>query len=64
MEIKDIYNKHVSFVKVKGNGEVKYCPPKEIDATSLHPRVALRFLNDKAKCPYCSLEYRIETKSE
>ena len=60
MQIKDIYNKHTIFVKVKDDNAVKYCPPIEIEAKSLHPRVALKFNNAIAKCPYCSMEYRIK----
>lgn len=61
MQIKDIYNKHVKFIKVKDDGEVKYCPPKDLDASSLHPRVALKFNKNQATCPYCGLTYQMQT---
>ena len=60
MQIKDIYNKNVTFINLENDGIVKYCPPITIDAKALHPRVALKFNNNIAKCPYCSLEYRIK----
>jgi uncharacterized Zn-finger protein len=61
MQIQDIYNKHVSFIKVDNDEKVKYCPPQEIDATLLHPRVVLKFKNGIAHCPYCGLEYKLQT---
>jgi len=58
MKISDIYNKHVSFIKVVDDGGVKYCPPKELNATLLHPRVVIKFNGDSGVCPYCGLKYQ------
>ena len=44
------------------DGTTKYCPPQGIDAKTLHPRVALKFVNNQASCPYCGLKFKLKAR--
>ena len=61
MQINNFYNKNTSFIYVK-NAHGSYCPQNTKDVKNLHPRVVLKFNNNSATCPYCSLKYKIKSE--
>jgi uncharacterized Zn-finger protein len=52
------HNNNMSVVLVKNDNTTKYCPPQQFNNKQLHPRVALKFKNGKATCPYCGDKFQ------
>ena len=54
-------SKHISYSLVSKNELPFYCPPKDAQTWSMHPKVFLSFDKEgKANCPYCGAIYYLE----
>lgn len=50
----------MSVVFLNNADTTQYCPPRGTENNNLHPRVALKFKDGVAKCPYCSVKFQIK----
>ena len=50
-----------TFTLVSKNQIPFHCPPKEVKAWSMHPKVFLSFSDEgRSKCPYCGANYKLD----
>ncbi len=63
MNKQTFHTEHMQHIYLVDDGVTKYCPPHGVENTDLHPRVALKFHNGVAVCPYCGVEYRYKPEN-